>query len=129
MVKETVIVSYHSLYVNNSINADYKCYSKGQLIIIIIIYSIQNLKATFSVRWMTFLNFSYQITYESIGYSKSFMITISPTCLFIGKTFTFVGLSVWPSGVFSWETNSPQITHANHMTKMINHFPKTIICP
>ncbi len=41
------------------------------------------------------------------------MITIYPTCLY-GKN-ELLWVSMWPSGVFSWEKNSSQITHANHM--------------
>ncbi len=37
------------------------------------------------------------------------------TCLY-GKN-ELLRVSVWHTGVFSWRKNSPQITHANHMTR------------
>ncbi len=61
----------------------------------------------------TFYNKSHNM--KALVILKSFMITISPTYLFIWKKLTFVGLC----GAF-WDIflrkNSSQITHANHMT-------------
>ncbi len=58
-----------------------------------MVWCESDIKATFSVRCMTFHN-------KSIGHSKSFMITISPTYLFIWKELTFVGLCVAFSSIF-----------------------------
>ncbi len=52
---------------------------------------------------------------KAFYHSKSFMITISPTDLFIWKKLTFVGLCVAFWCIFL-RNNSPQITYANHMT-------------
>ncbi len=50
-----------------------------------------------------------------IGHSKSFMINISPTYLFIWKKLTFVGLCEAFWSIFLRKISS-QINHANHMT-------------
>ncbi len=52
---------------------------------------------------------------KALVISKSFIITISPTYLFIWKKWTFVCLCVASWRIFL-RKKLPQITHVNHMT-------------